>query len=431
MPHAETIVLRRFIDKTEEKTYPEVPFAVEGDVERIEVRYAYERPDGRTVIDIGLRSPERIVGWSGGARASFFVGLDTATPGYLAGPIPSGQWRVLLGAYRVPDDGCEVEMELTIVREHPRWLKGDLHMHGVHSDGAYEVADAIRSCKDKGLDFVAFTDHNNASQNRATLAADDRLVLIPGVELTSYKGHANLLGRLDALDDFRVLTPDRAAEALRRAQESGALVSLNHPFCPDCPWELGFVVPYDAIEVWNGPWRPLNETAVRWWHEQLVTGRRIVAIGGSDTHAPHPLVAHGMPTTHVRAEAASKAAILDAVRAGRVVLSFAPDETFVDLAIGEAGIGDTRSDDGQTETALSVTVTGAAGDTVRVWSDRGLEREWTVEREGEFVFRVPTDRLFYRAEAYRYLPEWEREILSCLTNPIYMQGGNDRGESTD
>ncbi len=416
-----TLSLNRWIAKEEEKTYLELPFMVEGQIERIEVQYSYERRDGSTVIDIGLRSPERIVGWSGGARNSFFVGLDKATPGYLAGLLPTGEWHVLLGAYRVPDGGCEVKVELKIVRNHSRWMKGDLHMHGVHSDGSYSIAAAIQSCKDKGLEFMAFTDHNNASQNLSTLAADDQLVLIPGVELTSYKGHANLLGQLDALDDFRILTPEQAAAALGGAADKGALVSLNHPFCPDCPWELGFDVPYDAIEVWNGPWRPLNETAVRWWQEQLASGRRLVAIGGSDTHGENPHVAHGTPTTYVRAEAESKEEILRAIRQGRVVLSFNTDETFIDLSIGEAGVGDTAIVDEQKEYELTVKISGAAKDNVQLWSDRGLEREWTVDNEGAFSFLVSSDRMFYRVEASRHLAEIDMTITSCLTNPIYLQ----------
>jgi len=416
-----THILTRRIAKEEEKTYLEIPFPVQDDVERIDVSYAYDRSDGRTVVDIGLRSPERIVGWSGGARETFFVGLDKATPGYRAGPLPAGDWHILLGAYRIPAGGCEVRIELTLTHRHPRWLKGDLHMHGVHSDGSYTIAEAIRSCKEKGLQFAAFTDHNNASQNLSTLAADEELVLIPGVELTSYKGHANLLGVLDALDDFRVLTPEQAAEALRKGAGRGALVSLNHPFCPDCPWELGFDVPYDAIEVWNGPWRPLNETAVRWWQEQLAAGRKIVAIGGSDAHAPHPVVAHGVPTTYVKAVAESKEAILRAIRDGRVVLSFAPNETFIDLSLENWGVGETAHAGGRGELTLAVSVSGASGDRVELWSDRGLEREWDVDRQGEFTMLVPADRLFYRIEAKRFLPEWNRTITSCLTNPIYLE----------
>lgn len=417
----QTFSLTRRIAKEEEKTYLEIPFKVGANAERIDVQYTYERSNGRNVIDIGLRSPERIVGWSGGARQSFFVGVGKATPGYLAGPIPEGQWHVLLGAYRIPPEGCEARIEVTITLKHPRWMKGDLHMHGVHSDGSYTIAEAIQSCKDRGLSFAAFTDHNNASQNLSTLAADDELVLIPGVELTSYKGHANLLGLLDALDDFRVLTPEQAAEALRRAADKGAFISLNHPFCPDCPWEMGFDVPYDAIEVWNGPWRPLNEEAVQWWQKQLAAGRKLVAIGGSDTHVPHQLVAHGTPTTYVRADAESKEAILQAIRDGKVVLSFDVNETFIDLTLGDAGVGESVNVRSQEELELTLHVRGAAGDRIQLWSDRGIEREWDAASQEEFAIRVSADRRFYRAEAHRFLPQWDRMITSCLTNPIYLE----------
>ncbi|MRN53904.1 CehA/McbA family metallohydrolase [Paenibacillus monticola] len=413
--------MHRSIAKEEEKTYIEVPFAVDSFVERIEVKYTYEHQDGTTVIDIGLRSPERIMGWSGGARDSFFVGLGKATPGYLAGPILAGEWNVLLGAYRVPEGGCEVRIELKLFREHPRWMKGDLHMHSVHSDGTYTIAEAIESCKEKGLEFMAFTDHNNASQNFSTLAADDQIVLIPGVELTSYKGHCNLLGELDALDDFRILTSEQAVATLQRAADHGAFISLNHPFCSNCPWELGFDLPYDAIEVWNGPWRPINETAVRWWHQQLVSGRKLIAVGGSDTHRLDLHVAHGTPTSYVRSAAESKDAILRGIRAGHVVLSFNTNETFIDLSIGEAGVGDTVIVDQQQRFELAVKVIGAAGDRVQLWSDRGVEQEWVVETEGEYAFPVLADRLFYRAEASRYLAEWNMTITSCLTNPVYLR----------
>ncbi|MEK4325062.1 CehA/McbA family metallohydrolase [Paenibacillus sp. FSL R7-0297] len=414
--------LNRRIVKEEEQTYIEIPFAAGAAVEKIEVNYTYERQNGAAVIDIGLRSPERIVGWSGGARESFFTGLGKATPGYLAGPIAAGEWKVLLGAYRVPEGGCEVRMDVKLFHEHSRWMKGDLHMHSVHSDGSYTTREAIQSCRDKGLEFMAFTDHNNASQNLATLAADEQIVLIPGVELTSYKGHCNLLGHPDALDDFRILTPEQARGVLQRAADKGAFISLNHPFCSNCPWELGFDLPYDAIEVWNGPWRPINETAVRWWQEQLASSRKIIAVGGSDTHRIEPYVAHGTPTTYVRSEAESKEAILRGIRAGRVVLSSGTNETFIELSIGEAGVGDTVIvDSQQQEYELVIQVSGAAGDLVQLWSDRGVEQEWNVESGGDYTFPVLTDRLFYRAEASRYRAEANMTVTTCLTNPVYLR----------
>ncbi|TJY43313.1 phosphoesterase [Cohnella pontilimi] len=414
------IIQQIHISKEEERTYPEVPFTVSGPVERIEVRYTYERSGGGTVVDIGLRSPERIVGWSGGARDSFLVGLEKATPGYLAGPIAEGDWAVMLGAYRIPAAGCSIRLEIQLVYKHSRWMKGDLHTHSVHSDGTYAIYEAISICKEKGFSFLALTDHNTASQNRTTFAAEEQLVLIPGVELTNYKGHANLLGHPDALDDFRVLTSEQAASALRKAAEQGAFVSLNHPFCTDCPWEFGFDVPYDAIEVWNGPWRPINAAAVKWWQEQLSTGLQITAIGGSDTHSPHPYVKHGRPTTYVLAESETTGGILDGLRRGRVILSCDSDDTFIDLAAGGAGIGDMLTVPETQHLELTMKVRHANGDRVLLWSDRGVEREWTAEGDVDYVFQVAADRKFYRAESYRFIPEWKQEFMTCLTNPIYL-----------
>ncbi|MDU2242928.1 MAG: CehA/McbA family metallohydrolase [Paenibacillus sp.] len=404
----------------QERSYPEVAFSVPEGAESIEVRYHYEKND-RSVVDLGLRSPDRIIGWSGGARDGFQIGLEKATPGYLAGPIHAGEWAVLLGAYRVPAEGILVELHITINLKHPHWIKGDLHAHTVHSDGKYTISEALDSCRMKGLDFLALTDHNTSSQNLFTGAKDETLLLIPGVELTSYKGHANLLGHPDALTDFRVLTTEAAANELSQAREKGALVSLNHPFCPDCPWELGFDVPFDAIEVWNGPWRGLNETAVAWWQQRLAEGRRIVAVGGSDTHREDPLVRHGGPTAHVYVAQETVAAVLEAVRRGAVVLSMGPEDTFITLEADEAGVGEELKVAGRDDIELTMTILGAQGDRVGLWSDRGLEREWTMEEgERELVCRMPADRLFYRVEARRYLPEWDVEVMTCLTNPVYI-----------
>ncbi|WP_274653630.1 CehA/McbA family metallohydrolase [Paenibacillus humicola] len=390
--------LERLIDKSEERTYLEVPFEIGEGYERVEVRLSVTGSDdggGPCVVDLGLRSPERIVGWSGGARDRVFVSAEKATPGYLPRPVAPGTWAVLLGAYRVPEAGCLAKLEVTLAPPVPRWLKGDLHTHSVHSDGTYTIAGALDSCRSLGLDFIALTDHNTASQNAAARVPDEKLLVIPGVELTSYMGHVNLLGQPDALDDFRVLNGADAADGLSKARERGAFVSLNHPFCPDCPWLLGFDVPFDAIEVWNGPWRGLNETAVRWWQEQLASGHRIIALGGSDTHRPNSVVRHGGPTAFVRSETDTVSGIMDGIRAGRVVLSYAPDGTFASMDSRGSGSGDIALPDEDGAVPLTIEVSGAAGDVLALWSDRGIEAQWRLEG--------PADREAEWAEAARKL----------------------------
>ncbi|MBJ9987800.1 CehA/McbA family metallohydrolase [Paenibacillus sp. S28] len=410
------------ISPDEEKTYLEVRFHVPADAGRIHVAYQYDRADGKTVIDLGLRSPERIVGWSGGARTEMFVGLETATPGYASGDIASGEWAVLLGAYKVPDEGTEVSVSIEIQLKHKRWIPGDLHAHTFYSDGKHSVGEVSRSCLDKGLAFLAMTDHNTFSQNRNTLAKTEELLLIPGVEMTNYKGHANLLGQLDPLEDFRVYTVEQASEQLAKGREKGALAVLNHPFCPDCPWEFGFDVPFDAIEVWNGPWRELNETAVRWWQERLAEGRRIVAVGGSDFHGPHPWVQHGRPTAHVRSESLTAAGILEGIRRGNVVLTLDPDSTFIDFQIHGACAGDQVLRNSEHGTVvLEAVIRRAQGDQISLWSDRGLERQWTAANdELTLTCELPQDRLFYRMEARRDMGELGAQVMTCLTNPVYF-----------
>lgn len=418
---APSVHLLRMVQLTheQERSYLEEVFNVPADVESIEVHYRYPKND-RSVIDLGLRSPTRIMGWSGGARTGFHIGKETATPGYLAGPLGEGEWAVLLGAYRVPENGITVELEITMILKHPHWLKGDLHAHTIHSDGSYSIGEAMASCREQGLDFLALTDHNTSSQNQAVTARDERLLLIPGVEMTSYFGHVNLLGHMDALTDFRRLTPEAAATELTLARNKGALVSLNHPFCPDCPWELGFDAPYDAIEVWNGPWRELNERAVAWWQQQLSEGRRVVAVGGSDTHRVDTFIKHGSPTAYVHALENTAAGVLEGIRCGAVVLSHRPDDIFMTLSAGDQGVGQEVEIGEREEVELLIMVRGARQDCVTLWSDHGPEMYWMVEQANKWMIHVPADRLFYRLEARRSLPEQGQVVMTCLTNPLYL-----------
>ena len=156
-----------------------------------------------------------------------------ATPSCLPGAIPSGTWNVLIG---VPNIRASVESHYTIhvylsrtgavaalppilrepLRAGPAWFRGDLHMHTAHSDGQcpsqtgkmvpcplfFTVDAAAR----RGLDFIAITDHNASSQYDAMRELQpyfDKLLLIPGREITTFQGHINFLGSTDFVD-FRL-----------------------------------------------------------------------------------------------------------------------------------------------------------------------------------------------------------------------------------
>ena len=70
----------------------------------LRVELDYDRADG-AVLDLGCFGPGGFRGWSGGARESFVIARDAATPGYLPGELEAGTWQVVIGVHRVPPDG--------------------------------------------------------------------------------------------------------------------------------------------------------------------------------------------------------------------------------------------------------------------------------------------------------------------------------------
>lgn len=426
MEHGEnvtrTVTLTRRIAPEEQSLFIEVPFDMPEGTEELYVKYAVRAAEGRkAVVDLGVRDARRVRGWSGGARTEFTLGREKATPGYLAGPLAPGGWAVLLGAYRVPEGGCEVEVTVECRPEAPRWLKGDLHMHSVHSDGSYTLEENARIMEELGCDFLAMTDHNTVSQNFA-YPRQSGVVMIPGVEFTTYFGHSNFLGVPDPLDDHRIAGIDDVRRRMRTARERGAKIVLNHPHCPNCGWLWDFDVDFDWVEIWNGPWSEANRKTLDWWQAQLAAGRRLVAVGGSDKHRPHPIHTHAMPATFVYSRAKTAAGILEAIDRGHAFISFSPQGPTMELTCGGYMMGDlvpAGESGGEIELAADRL---CAGDTVRLLSDRGLEQEVRISGDGPFRWRAPAEgRRFYRAEVWRYFDVVHETLLAAMTNPLYFE----------
>jgi predicted metal-dependent phosphoesterase TrpH len=94
----------------------------------------------------------------------------------------------------------------------------------------------LNAAADRGLDFVVFTEHNTNSHVRELTALQpyfDRLLLIPGMEMTTFQGHANAFNLREPVD-FRVgsaTVPDWNT-LLKETASKGAIVSINHPRVP-------------------------------------------------------------------------------------------------------------------------------------------------------------------------------------------------------
>ncbi|UVI33421.1 CehA/McbA family metallohydrolase [Paenibacillus spongiae] len=419
------LIIKREIGQHEEESYIEVPFEMPAGVERIHVSFVAE-PYGVAgrVVNLGIRDAQRMRGWSGGARTEFYMGTEKATPGYLPGPLTPGTWAVLLNPRKIGENECSVILTLRFEMESPRWLKGELHAHTVHSDGAHTMREVERMALEAGLDFLALTDHNTVSQNFA-YPKDSELVFIPGVELTTRFGHCNFYGVEQPGDYFLTTSFDQAKAYIRTARERGAKISLNHPHCRNCGWLWDFDVDHDWVEIWNGPWRGDNERTLAWWHEQLAAGRKLVAVGGSDFHRAQPDVKHGMPTNWVYAESKTVQGILEAVDRGRLYMSYAPEGPQLSMCAGGWMMGDTVSADAVEEGIdLVMSCHGLqACDSIKLLTERGVEREWIVETGCETMELVVLmeDRLFYRAEIHRFFAEAGQTQLVLACNPIYIR----------
>jgi hypothetical protein len=374
------------------------------------------------IIDLGLIAPDGTqVGASGSDKASIQVSETDATPGYRPCRLAPGEWRILLGAYKVAPDGVNVTYELTFTPKCLRLLKGDLHVHTLASDGVLTVEELGQHVLRHGLDFLTITDHNQMVATEA-LPHIPGLTLISGIEWTHYKGHANFTG-VDCPYDgsFAANTTEEVAARFASARARGALITIAHPFDEGCPFLFDIqALPFDCIEVWNGPMRPANLQALGWWHSLLAAGKKIPVCGGSDYHRSQLFLFPGGPTTCVYAMSAGASDILSALRRGHVYIVYAPDGPSLDITAGEAMLGDSVPFANVKE--MQVNVTGLhAGDVVQVITAQGstslLKAETPGDFRGSYTMEAPG---FARVEILREFVPGLPMLPALISNPIYF-----------
>jgi hypothetical protein len=253
-------------------------------------------------------------------------------------------WQVMIGLYRVPPDGVPYRVtvqasghgaglvppvpaappaprERAAPRDLPagpgrRWLAGDLHAHTVHSDGALTVPELAVLAVERGLDFLAVTDHNTISHHAELAGAARRygITLLPGQEVTTDGGHAGALGDVGWIDFRR--EPDHWLDA---TQARGGLLSVNHPFAGPLSWTHPMRRRPPLAEVWHWSWLDKRWTLpFAWW---LAWDPGAIPVGGSDWHRPGSEAPPGCPTTWVECAGREPDDVLGGLRAGRVAIS--------------------------------------------------------------------------------------------------------------
>lgn len=432
------IYFEKFLDQTQQGAYFTFPFNVDPNAEAIKIKYDYERFDFDqifkdeyeatlepeiNIIDLGLISPDgEQVGISGSNKNEILVSEALATPGYTACQIDPGEWKILLGAYKIHPEGVKIFYEITIQYKSLRLLKGDLHTHTFASDGVHSMQELAWKAKRNGLDFVAITDHNQMVSRHALPHLDD-VTLIPGVEWTHYDGHANFLGVDKPFDGcFAANTFDEVQMIFQVAHERGALITINHPYEDCCEFKFDLEkLPFDCLEIWNGPMRESNLKAIGLWQSLLAAGKKIPACAGSDYHRDTPFIFLGGPTTCVFADSNGASDILAALKAGHAYFIFAPDGPALEITAGDDAImGDSVSWNDINRLKFSLTNL-LAGDKVRIVTATDSIIIWDAPANGSFEMNFKMEKPgFARIEVLRAFLPGLPLLPALISNPIYF-----------
>lgn len=304
-----------------------------------------------------------------------------------AGPAPPGRWYA--GDFHV---------HTSVASNDTRYPDGSLR----------SFPETIRAVAlDRGLSFVVLTDHSNSAgsivdstvedgrrwnqgpefplwETAAGLSTPDFL-MIDGSELSPVStlppdqcehcpstgsGRLTPVGHVGCVPiDLVSFDRDGAfvdrppgevpgGSGVDQCHERGGFAIVNHPLYRVTPW-LSYDwtnYAYDALEVWNGSaaYTTFDRVAYDAYLCDRLAGRAVVAVGGSDNHrTPLPYndpvsldlgAPLGLPLTSVFSEALEWDAIMQALRAGRIVIH--ERGTFVEFRLLAAdgsvlgGIGD-------------------------------------------------------------------------------------------
>ena len=332
-------------------------FDVPAGTKEIEIRH--DDRSNVNILDWGLLDQDGYRGWGGGTTEPTIVGETAASRAYVPGPIKPGTWRVVVGKAKVVASPALYHVEIDLrsaptlsdVPRSPyqvatprkielRYYAGDFHVHSRESTDAKPTLDEnVALAKRQGLDFIEMSDHNTITQLDffdGVQTKEAAFLLIPGIEFTTYKGHANAIGARSWVD-HKIGQPGVTIEgAADQIIAQGAILSINHPvldlgdLCIGCAWKHQLDPrKVGGVEIGTGGLSKggslFSAHAIAFWDAILDQGMKVPALGGSDDHragvsdgnAESPI---GSPTTLVRASELSVAGIMDGVRKGATVV---------------------------------------------------------------------------------------------------------------
>lgn len=188
-------------------------------------------------------------------------------------------------------------------------LKIDLHVHTCYSeDATITLKELVHYAKKSGLDGVAVTDHDTL-RGAQKLAKKSELIIIPGLEVETPKGHILAL-------NITTLIPQKLsiAETVQKIHEAGGIAVLAHPAAilkTGLGQGISSTLNLDAVEVINSSAFPFFLST--YLSQRLTERLTLPQTAGSDAHHAAEI---GRAYTLVEAYSNS-ANVAEAIRKGK------------------------------------------------------------------------------------------------------------------
>lgn len=430
--------------------------------------------DGTPNPDLGMGLPTAAI--EGGMVAYHRVFSLTGSGAFV---LPKGtydvyvsrglEWSLHVEELRVGEEPVSLAATLTRAVAQEGWLSADMHVHAAPSwDSSVPLPARVYEFASEGVDVLVSTDHNIVTDYRPEIeraGARDLLGTIAGSEIsTTDWGHFGAFPMRDergwwVLHGVRMngMRPDELLGALRRHGPS-ALVTVNHPRLGKMGYfSVGGFDPrsgrfaksrvsfeFDAIEVMNGAKHGSVQAVERVladWFGLLRSGRRVTAVGNSDTHEIQTSYA-GYPRNYVRFDDPAPAVDGDRMAAAfREGHSFFTSGPFVEARVADKSYGElVRARDGRVNLEVKILAPDwVAVSRLRIYVNGEVKRDLAVAAgtgpvrfSDTLAIETPADAfVVVRVDGDRALPPVvggpgdEPLTPVAITNPIYVDADGD------